>query len=73
MAALRGVGIVPAAWASGVAQAATLLITLALSAVGLSIDLGALHRAGLRPLVLGGVLWVTVTLLSLGCLAAGLL
>jgi uncharacterized integral membrane protein (TIGR00698 family) len=73
MATLRGVGIVPAAWASGVAQAATLLITLALSAVGLSIDLGALHRAGLRPLVLGGVLWITVTLLSLGCLAAGLL
>jgi uncharacterized integral membrane protein (TIGR00698 family) len=73
MAALRGVGVFPAAWAGEISQVATLLITLALSAVGLSIDLGALQRAGLRPLVLGAVLWVTVSALSLGCQAVGLL
>jgi uncharacterized membrane protein YadS len=46
---------------------------VALSAVGLSVDLGGLRRAGLRPLALGAVLWVTVSLLSLGCQATGLL
>jgi uncharacterized integral membrane protein (TIGR00698 family) len=73
MAALRGAGIIPAAWAGTVSESATLLITLALSAVGLSVDLAGLRRAGLAPLVLGAVLWVTVSLLSLGCQAAGLL
>ncbi len=73
MAGLRGTGVIPAAWAGGVSEAATLLITLALSAVGLSVDLGALRRAGVRPLMLGAVLWVAVSLLSLGCQAVGLL
>jgi uncharacterized integral membrane protein (TIGR00698 family) len=73
MAGLRGAGVIPVAWAGGVSEAATLLITLALSAVGLSVDLGALRRAGVRPLLLGAVLWVTVSLLSLGCQAVGLL
>ena len=73
MAGLRGAGAIPAAWAGGVSEAATLLITVALSAVGLSVDLAGLRRAGLRPLALGAVLWVAVSLLSLGCQAAGLL
>jgi uncharacterized membrane protein YadS len=69
----RGAGVIPSAWAGAVSEAATLLITVALSAVGLSVDLSGLRRAGLRPLALGAVLWVTVSLLSLGCQAAGLL
>lgn len=73
MAALRGAGVIPGAWAGTVSETATLLITLALSAVGLSVDLGGLRRAGLRPLALGAALWLTVSLLSLGCQAAGLL
>jgi uncharacterized integral membrane protein (TIGR00698 family) len=73
MAALRGAGVIPSAWAGTVSETATLLITVALSAVGLSVDLAGLRRAGLRPLALGAVLWVTVSLLSLGCQAAGLL
>ncbi|HTU30491.1 MAG TPA: putative sulfate exporter family transporter [Solirubrobacteraceae bacterium] len=73
MAGLRGAGVIPGAWAGTVSETATLLITVALSAVGLSVDLAGLRRAGLRPLALGAVLWVTVSLLSLGCQAAGLL
>ena len=73
MAGLRGVGVIPGAWTATISAAATLLITLALSAVGLSIDVAALRRAGLRPLGLGAILWVTVSLLSLGCQALGLL
>jgi uncharacterized integral membrane protein (TIGR00698 family) len=73
LAALRGAGAIPSAWAGGISETATLLITVALSAVGLSIDLGALQRAGARPLVLGAALWVTVSALSLGCQAVGLL
>jgi uncharacterized integral membrane protein (TIGR00698 family) len=73
MAGLRGAGVIPGAWAGTVSGTATLLITVALSAVGLSVDLAGLRRAGLRPLALGAVLWVTVSLLSLGCQAVGLL
>lgn len=73
MAALRGAGAIPGSWAAAISEGATLLITLALSAVGLSVDLAGLRRAGLRPLALGAVLWMTVSVLSLGCLAVGLL
>ncbi|MGH2843861.1 MAG: YeiH family protein [Solirubrobacteraceae bacterium] len=72
LAALRGGGLIPASQAGTVSELATLLITLALSAVGLSVDLAALRRAGPKPLLLGAMLWVTVSLLSLGCQAAGL-
>ncbi|HET9123879.1 MAG TPA: putative sulfate exporter family transporter [Solirubrobacteraceae bacterium] len=73
MAALRGAGAIPGSWAAAISEGATLLITLALSAVGLSVDLAGLRRAGLRPLALGAVLWITVSVLSLGCQAVGLL
>jgi uncharacterized membrane protein YadS len=73
LAGLRGAGVIPGSWAGGISEAATLLITLALSAVGLSVDLKALRRAGAKPLMLGAMLWVTVSLLSIGCQAAGLI
>jgi uncharacterized integral membrane protein (TIGR00698 family) len=73
LAALRGAGIIPTSWAGTISETATLLITFALSAVGLSIDLTALRRTGLRPLMLGAALWVIVSLLSLGCQTAGLM
>jgi uncharacterized membrane protein YadS len=73
LAALRGAGVIPASWAGGISEAATLLITLALSAVGLSMNLATLRRVGVKPLVLGAMLWIVVSLLSLGCQAAGLM
>jgi uncharacterized integral membrane protein (TIGR00698 family) len=73
LAGLRGIGIVPAAWSGALSSTATILITVALSAVGLSVDLSGLRRAGVRPIVLGAALWITVSALSLGCQAAGLM
>ncbi|MBT2503737.1 YeiH family protein [Curtobacterium sp. ISL-83] len=67
---LRTVGVLPAAAAPGFSTAATFLITVALAAIGLSTDFGALRRAGFRPLLLGVVLWVLVAATSLGVQAA---
>lgn len=66
---LRTVGILPAGAAPGFATAATFLITVALAAIGLSTDFGALRRAGFRPMLLGIALWVLVAGTSLGAQA----
>lgn len=73
LAGLSGLGVIPAALSGAVSVGATYLITLALAAVGLSVDLAAVRTAGLRPIGLGAALWVTVTALSLGCQAVGVL
>ncbi len=73
LAALRGIGVIPATAAGAVSHLATWLITLALAAVGLSVDIPELRRTGVRPIALGAGLWVTVSLLALGCQAIGLL
>jgi uncharacterized membrane protein YadS len=65
-------GLIPAS-AHGAAQAfALFLITVALSAIGLSVDVTAMRRAGPRPLLLGGALWITVGSASLLLQAARL-
>ena len=66
VAALNSVGLVPAAWHSNLSVLSGFLITVALAALGLSVDLAGLRRAGARPLVLGGLLWLVVSLVSLG-------
>lgn len=58
-------GLVPRGWHSGVSTTAGFLITIALSAIGMSSKLGDMRRTGFRPLLLGGLLWVTVGLSSL--------
>jgi uncharacterized integral membrane protein (TIGR00698 family) len=63
---LRTVGVLPTAAAPAFSGAATFLITVALAAIGVSTDFGALRRAGLRPMLLGVVLWVLVAATSLG-------
>lgn len=65
LATLRGVGLIPSVATGPLASASTFLITAALCAVGLSIEVGALRRVGSRPLLLGLLLWVTVSTLSL--------
>lgn len=65
-AAANSVGLVPAATHPGLSAASVFLITVALSAIGLSTDLAGFRRAGLKPLLLGGCLWVIVSLTSLG-------
>ncbi len=58
--ALNTAGLIDAGLASGLAHAATLLITVALAAIGLSTRFSELRRTGFRPLLLGAVLWAVV-------------
>lgn len=66
VAAANTAGLIPGALHPALSQVSMFLITVALSAVGLSTDLAGLRRAGHRPLVLGALLWVVVSLTSLG-------
>jgi uncharacterized integral membrane protein (TIGR00698 family) len=59
-------GLVPTGWAHGLSDVATWAITAALAGIGLCFRLGDMRRAGVRPLALGAVLWLTVGLTSLG-------
>ena len=65
-ATLATVGVVPASWHAPIATVATFLITTALAGIGLSLRLSDLRAAGVRPLLLGGLLWVAVAGSSLG-------
>lgn len=73
VAALRSADAIPATATGAISHVSTWLITLALAAVGLSVDIAELRRTGMRPLVLGASLWLTVSLLALGCQAVGVL
>lgn len=64
--ALRTIGLVPAAWQDGISAVAVFLITTALAAIGLSMRPAQLRAAGVKPLLLGGVLWALVATSSLG-------
>ncbi|MEV6283064.1 putative sulfate exporter family transporter [Kribbella sp. NPDC051770] len=73
-AGLRTAGLVPDERQSDLALVGTFLITSALVGIGLSLRVGELRKAGWRPLGLGAILWVCVSLGSLGLqLATGTL
>jgi uncharacterized integral membrane protein (TIGR00698 family) len=72
LAGVASTGLIPASLTPTIGELATAMITVALAAVGLSIDLAGLRRTGLRPIVLGAGLWLTVTSLSLAVMALGL-
>ena len=59
-------GLIPAGTHSGLNTTSVFLITVALSAIGLSTDLAGFRRAGAKPLLLGAALWIIVSLTSLG-------
>jgi uncharacterized integral membrane protein (TIGR00698 family) len=65
LAAANSAGLIPASSHAGLTEATTLLVTVALSAIGLSIDLAGLRRTGPRPIVLGAALWLVVSVASL--------
>ncbi|MBR7828524.1 putative sulfate exporter family transporter [Actinospica sp. MGRD01-02] len=69
-AAINTAGLVPAELHPLIGKGSGFLITTALAAIGLSTDFTALRRTGPRPLVLGAVLWITVSVTSLGIQAA---
>lgn len=65
VAAVNSVGLVPASAHPALSAVSVFLITVALSAIGLSTDLPGFRRAGPKPLLLGALLWIVVTLTSL--------
>ena len=65
VAAANTIGLIPSSVQPALNEMSVFLITVALSAIGLSTDLRALRRAGPRPLVLGACLWVVVALTSI--------
>lgn len=60
------IGLVPSSWHVGLSDIAQVMITIALAAIGLSTNFRDIRRAGMRPLALGAMLWLLVTLASLG-------
>jgi uncharacterized integral membrane protein (TIGR00698 family) len=58
-------GIIPDRWHGAIVELAMLLITAALAAIGMSTNVRALFRSGLRPLALGFLLWVAIAITSL--------
>jgi uncharacterized integral membrane protein (TIGR00698 family) len=58
--ALNSAGLVGPRLTSELARSATLLIAVALAAIGLSTSFADLRRTGVRPLLLGAVLWAVV-------------
>ncbi|MFF5229606.1 YeiH family protein [Dactylosporangium sp. NPDC000521] len=66
VAALNTGGLIPAGAGTALHRLALLCIAIALAGVGLSTDVAAMRRAGVRPLLLGLILWVAVSATSLG-------
>lgn len=66
LAGVNSAGLLPVGLRSGMGTASTLLITAALAGIGLSIDIGGIRRTGPRPLLLGVLLWLAVSVTSLG-------
>ena len=66
VAAVNSCGIIPVGAHSPIQHASVFLVSVALSAIGLSTNVAALRKAGARPLILGAVLWITVATASLG-------
>jgi len=66
LAAVNTAGLVPSAAHRSLSTLAVFLITVALSAIGLSTEPARLRRTGPAPLLLGGCLWLVVSATSLG-------
>ncbi|HTU80755.1 MAG TPA: putative sulfate exporter family transporter [Candidatus Acidoferrales bacterium] len=64
-AAINSMGAIPEVWHPWLQRVALAAIVVALAGVGLSSDVERMRNAGLRPLVLGAILWVAIALSSL--------
>lgn len=65
VASVNSVGLIPDGLHHNLVQVSIFLIAMALAAIGLSTDIAGLRRTGARPLLLGGILWVLVSVSSL--------
>jgi uncharacterized integral membrane protein (TIGR00698 family) len=64
-AAINSFGLIPAAVQEPLQELALFSITVALAGVGLGTDVQKIRAAGVRPLVLGAILWVAIAISSL--------
>lgn len=60
------IGLIPRSWHPALSMLGTFLITTALAGIGLSLRLSTVRKAGVRPLLLGALLWVSVVVASIG-------
>ncbi|MEU3454138.1 putative sulfate exporter family transporter [Micromonospora sp. NPDC006766] len=65
-AAVNTLGLVPDRARDGLGLAATVALAVAMAGIGLGISTGDLRRSGIRPLLLGGLLSLTVAVTGLG-------
>lgn len=61
---LNTAGIISPRYAAACTDAGKFLIVLAMSAIGLNSDLGAMRRTGGRPILLGLIVWIVVAATS---------
>jgi uncharacterized membrane protein YadS len=66
LAGAASFGIVPPTVTHDAGLAAGFMLAAALGAMGFGIDLAALRRMGLRPLLLAAASWLTLAAVSLG-------
>ncbi|MET9352920.1 putative sulfate exporter family transporter [Streptomyces sp. NPDC006617] len=64
-ALVNTLGLIPSRAHPGLTTLCVFMITVALSAIGLTTELRGLRRAGPRPLLLGSSLWAVVSVTSL--------
>jgi len=64
-AAINSLGLIPAVAQNPLQEVALFTIAVALAGVGLGTDIQRIRAAGVRPLLLGAILWVAIALSSL--------
>ncbi len=64
-ASLNSFGLIPAVLQTPLQELALFSITVALAGVGLGTDIQRIRAAGVRPLVLGAILWAAIAVSSL--------
>ena len=65
-AGINSLNLIPAGWHVPLNTLALFAIAVALAGVGMSADYARIRAAGVRPLLLGAMLWVGISLTSLG-------
>ncbi len=65
---LRSIGWVPDAALAPLSAVSMFFIATAMAAIGLSTDVVGLRRAGGRPVLLGALLWIIVTVTAIGAI-----
>ncbi|HPA62712.1 MAG TPA: YeiH family protein [Spirochaetota bacterium] len=65
MSMLRSTDIIPIAAADVIAECGKIAIILALSAIGLNADFRRMFKTGIKPVILGLIVWAAVTFSSL--------